>query len=231
MKRLHVLPAAAVHLFTGLGAICALLALSAASKGAFEQAFAWLGAALIIDGLDGPVARRLSIDGRMPHISGERLDLIIDYLNYVAVPAFILVQAKLVPGGYAILAGSVILLSSLYHFAHQGSKTHDCFFVGFPCVWNVIVFYFFALSVPPLTAFIAVMVFAVMTFIPLKWSHPLRVALLRPVTILITLVWAAASVWIVQHGFPGAPQAQIILLLGGLYFLALGAFRSFLWAR
>lgn len=223
---MSVWPAAAVHFLTSLGTVCALLAFQAASNHAWETAFAWLGVALIIDGLDGPLARKISIEIRWPRVSGERLDLIIDYLNYVAVPAFIMVQAKLMPQGFGILAGSIILISSLYHFADQGSKTRDCYFVGFPAIWNVIIFYFFAFDIPPMIAFAFILFFAVMTFVPLKWSHPLRVLQFRPITLPIITIWAGACIWTVAQGFPGSIVSQSLLAIGALYFLGLGAVRS-----
>lgn len=226
MKKLSVLPAVAVHLLTSLGAVCALFAFHSASKHSWEIAFGWLGIALVVDAIDGPLARRFAISGRLPHFSGERLDLIIDYLNYVFVPVFIMLQAKLLPEGAGLVAGSIILISSLYHFADIGSKTNDNYFVGFPALWNVIIFYFFAFDVPSNLVFAFILFFAALAFIPLKWSHPIRVSQFRPLTLSLMTVWAGACVYVVYQGFPGSLSSQILLALGALYFLALGSLRS-----
>ena len=65
-------PAVLVHLFTASGAVCGLFAIAAVSTGAWEAAFGWLGGALIIDGLDGTLARRAAAAARLPRFSGER---------------------------------------------------------------------------------------------------------------------------------------------------------------
>ena len=80
------LGAAAVHLLTASGAVLALLALRAVHQGDWQMMFVWLGAALIVDAADGPLARKLEVKTVLPRFSGERLDLIVDYLTYVAVP-------------------------------------------------------------------------------------------------------------------------------------------------
>ena len=113
---------ASVHLFTAVGAVVALLATRAMLNGAWEEAFGWLGLALLIDGIDGPFARRTQVAVRLPRFSGERLDLIIDYLTYVFVPALMLLQAGYLTGLSGLILASLILLSSLYHFSDTGSK-------------------------------------------------------------------------------------------------------------
>ena len=91
------LSAAAIHLLTATGAAFALLALIAASRGDWQWMFVWLGVALIVDTVDGPLARRVDVTRVLPRFSGERLDLIVDFLTYVAVPAFALSQSDLLP--------------------------------------------------------------------------------------------------------------------------------------
>ena len=51
------LSAAGIHLLTATGAAFALLALVAASRGDWQWMFVWLGVALIVDTVDGPLAR------------------------------------------------------------------------------------------------------------------------------------------------------------------------------
>ncbi len=89
--------AALVHVLTSAGAGLALLALLAAARADWQAMFLWLGVALIVDAIDGPLARRIKVQTILPRWSGERLDLIIDYLTYVAVPAFALCRSELLP--------------------------------------------------------------------------------------------------------------------------------------
>ena len=112
---------------------------------AWELVFAWLGVALLIDGIDGTLGARMAKVGtRLPRFSGERLDLVIDYVTYVFIPALALLLAGYLPGCLGWLLASLILLSSLFHFCDTESKTDDYSFVGFPAIWNIVAFYVFA---------------------------------------------------------------------------------------
>lgn len=223
----HTLPAFAVHLFTATGAVLALLALIAAAGHHWEAAFAWLGAALAVDAADGPMARAIHIKTRLPRFSGERLDLIIDYLTYVFIPAYILYEARFMPADLSTAAAALIVISSLYHFADCESKTEDGFFVGFPALWNLVVFYFFVFPTPSWLALAIVVTLAVFTFIPGKWVHPVRARRLRWLTAIVVTAWAIAAMSILATAFPGSPLAQITLALAGVYFVGVGVLRSF----
>src|SRR5262249_12381739 len=142
-------PAALVHVFTALGAVCALLAARAVLTGAWEQVFGWLGVALVIDGIDGTFARLADVQGKLPRFSGDRLDLVIDYVTYVFVPALDLLEAGFLgSGGWGVVLASLILVSSLFHFSDTENKTKDHCFVGFPAIWNIVAFYAFAFRMP-----------------------------------------------------------------------------------
>ena len=67
----RIVAAFAVHVFTACGAACALLALIAAVNGGWTAMFAWLGVALVIDGVDGTFARRLRVGEVLPRWSGD----------------------------------------------------------------------------------------------------------------------------------------------------------------
>ncbi|MDX2265380.1 MAG: CDP-alcohol phosphatidyltransferase family protein [Hyphomicrobiales bacterium] len=219
-------PAALAHVFTALGVIPAFLALIDAMNGVHERAFIWLGVALIIDGLDGPLARRLAVKQRAPRFCGERLDLIIDYITYVVVPAVMIHQSELVPEGLRTAAACLALLSALYHFSDTASKTSDDFFVGFPAVWNLVVFYLFCFPIGQGAALAVIVICAALTFTPLVFVHPVRVTALRPLTFAVMAAWAAAAVATVANGFPAEGLAQIGLAAGALYALGVGFARS-----
>ena len=141
--------AALVHALTASGAMLALLALRSANDGDVQMMFVWLGVALIVDTVDGPLARRVGVVKVLPRFSGERLDLIVDFLTYVAVPAFAFSQSDLLPEASRLPAGIAVILSSLFHMADQESKTKDGYFVGFPAIWNVVCLYLFVLVPRP----------------------------------------------------------------------------------
>lgn len=210
-------PAALVHLFTALGIVCALFASLAALAAAWEAMFAWLGVALLVDGLDGALARRASVEERLPRFSGERLDLVIDYVTYVFIPALALLQAGFLEGAWGVLLASLILLSSLFHFSDTESKAEDNSFVGFPAVWNLVAFYVFALGLSEGPTAVIVVACVALTFVPLKWAHPLRTSRLWPVTGVAMVLWAVAAAWTLGAGFPGPSPAQAVLLLTAVY--------------
>jgi phosphatidylcholine synthase len=220
------LGAASVHLLTASGAVLALLALRAVHQGDWRMMFVWLGAALIVDAADGPLARKLEVKTVLPRFSGERLDLIIDYLTYVAVPAYALTEAPLLPDQARLPAAAAILLSSLFHVADLESKTDEGYFVGFPAIWNIVLLYLFALGLLPYLALAVVALFVLATFVPLLAAHPFRVVRLRPLTCLITLLWVGAATAAIANPFPSPLCVQALLIATALYLAGLGLYRS-----
>ncbi len=222
-----ILPAVLVHVLTASGAVLALFALLAAAKADYEACFAWLGAALIVDGIDGPLARRFNVKRVLPRFSGEDLDNVIDYMTYVAIPAFIIATGPLVPASLAVPAAALIMLTSLYHFGDKDSKTDDGYFVGFPAVWNLVALYLLVVPVPQTAALAIIAVCAIFTFVPLKWLHPVRVRRLRPVTFAVMAVWAACAIAAVASGFPGSPAIQLVFLIALAYGIGISAAAGF----
>ena len=220
------LGAASVHLLTASGAVLALLALRAVHDGDWQMMFVWLGAALIVDAVDGPLARLLAVKTVLPRFSGERLDLIVDYLTYVAVPAYALTEAPLLPEAARLPAAAAILLASLFHVADRNSKTEEGYFVGFPAIWNVVLLYLFALGLSPGVSLAIVAIFVLLTFVPILAVHPFRVARLRPLTCLVTALWAGTAIAAIANPFPSPLWVQALLLLTAVYLGSVGLYRS-----
>jgi phosphatidylcholine synthase len=221
----HRAAAVAVHIFTASGIVCALMAMLAAIQGIWTGVFAWLGLALFIDGVDGTLARAVDIRRRLPRFSGEQLDLVIDYVTYVFIPAVVLHLAGLLPAGWGIVLSAMILLSSLYHFSDTASKTDDHCFVGFPAIWNIVAFYLFAFALPPWVCACVILLCVGLTFIPMRWVHPLRVEKLRAVTVGMMLAWSLAAFAVLWNGFAGSIWWRVILGAVAAYGIAL----SVLW--
>ena len=139
----------AVHVFTACGAACALLALIAAVGADWPKMFVWLGIALIIDGVDGTFARRLHTAELLPRWSGDVLDLVVDILTYVFVPAYAIATSGLLPQVLAVPLGALIVITGSLYFADRQMKTSDYYFRGFPALWNVAAFYLFLLKLSP----------------------------------------------------------------------------------
>ncbi len=223
----ELMAAAAVHVFTALGIVCALLATRATLAGSFEQAFFWLGVAFFIDGIDGTFARHFRVKARLPRFSGETLDLCIDYVTYVFVPALMLLEAKFLSGATGVALASLICMSSLYHFSDNGSKADDHCFVGFPAIWNIVVFYVFALGLSEIVTAVLVLVCVAFTFVPTKWVHPVRVEALFPINAGAMITWSIAAATAIYQGFPASLPIKLVLVAIAVYGVGL----SYAWGR
>lgn len=225
------LGAYSVHLLTATGAVLGMLALIAASSGNWPLMFAWLLLALLVDGLDGPLARRLDAARQAPAIDGALLDLVVDYLTYVFVPAFALFASGLLPDAAGWVAVSVICFGSALYFADTRMKTADRSFRGFPACWNMVVLGIFAVRPDPWMTLVVVLVLAVAMFLPVRFVHPVRTARWRMLTLAMTTVWFSAAVWAVLTGF-SPPLFVVIALLGSsAYLLGAGALQQLMNRR
>ncbi|HEY6259316.1 MAG TPA: CDP-alcohol phosphatidyltransferase family protein [Xanthobacteraceae bacterium] len=212
----------AVHVLTASGAALALVALLAAVRGAFEVMFLCLGIALIVDGIDGTIARAVKTAELLPRWSGEVLDLVVDFVTYVFVPAYAIAAGGLLPDWLAAPEGMVIVVTGAIYFADRRMKTEDNYFRGFPTLWNVVAFYLFVLKPAPWAAAALVALLAVLTFVPFKFLHPFRVARLRIVSMAAVVLWSALAAYALLRALaPGPWVAGGLLLLAG-YFVAVG---------
>jgi phosphatidylcholine synthase len=180
-----------VHLLTASGSFLAFLSLVAASEERWTAMFWWLGLALFVDGIDGPIARKLEVKEILPTWSGELLDNIIDYVTYVLIPAFALYQRGFMGEGLSFLSAAIIVVSSAIYYADTGMKTKENFFKGFPVVWNMVVFTLFVIEPGEWVSFAVVVVAGILTFVPVNFIHPVRVVRLRPINLGMTLAWCA----------------------------------------
>ena len=222
-----------VHLLTASGAVFAFLALLAIEARDWRLALIWIAAALAIDAFDGTLARWARVKTVAPRIDGETLDLIIDYLNYVFVPAVLIWRAELVPAGLAPWLAAAILVSALYNFTRRDLKTEDNYFRGFPALWNVVAFYLFVTGPAPEAAAIVVAALAALTFTSVPVVHPFRVRDYGRWLPLLSLLWALATIALVWPGWsPGARGLCLALSFGTLAALTgLGLLRGLRGAR
>jgi phosphatidylcholine synthase len=229
-----------VHAFTTFGIVAGFLALVAVLKGDAFTAFVWLGVALFVDGVDGSLARKARVTEYTPNFDGASLDLVIDYFTYVAVPALMVYWFNMVPLDlyftgitWSLICAVTIMAVSCYTFANVGMKSSDYYFVGFPALWNVVVLYFYLFDTGAITNFITVLVLAVLTFIPVKFVHPLRVTHWRKITIPMTVLWAAMTLsLILAKKFPenlGWVETVEVWLFGlaTAYFAWISLWRTF----
>ena len=214
-----------VHVFTACGAACALLALIAAVEAQWPKMFLWLGLALFIDGIDGTFARRLKVAEVLPRWSGDVLDLVVDILNYVFVPAYAIATGNLLPPVAAVPLALVVVVTGSLYFADRWMKTPDHYFRGFPALWNVAAFYLFLLKLAPWLAAIMVAALALLTFVPFHVLHPVRIPHLRALTTAALVAWAALALFALWQNLDPGFWAVAALCLLAIYFVGVGFLR------
>ncbi len=216
-----------VHAFTGTGILCGLLGLISVLDHSPRAALLWLTLAMVIDGLDGPMARKWAVEQLVPKVDGHTLDLVIDYVTCVLAPAIFMHEFNLLPEGWVSLwATGLILLTSLYGFSRTDLMTDDNYFRGFPAMWNVVATCMFVLQSRPNVNLVITLVLAALTVSSVKFAHPLRVRDLRRLTIAVTVVWLAAMVYATIITPRVEVWAQYLVGIGCLYFIALTIRRS-----
>jgi phosphatidylcholine synthase len=215
-----------VHVFTATGAALALLALILATGGHWAGMFLCLGLALLIDGLDGPMARAFNVEDLLPRWSGDTLDLVVDFTTYVFVPAYAIAASGLLPQFLAIPAGIVVVISGALYFADREMKTRDNYFRGFPAVWNLAAFYLYLLEPPEWAAALAILVLAALSFAPVKFLHPVRVKHWRKVNVSLLALWAALAFVAIVEDLSPSLYVTVPLSLIAVYFFVAGLLRS-----
>jgi phosphatidylcholine synthase len=209
-----------VHILTALGAGIALIALLEAVREHWAAMFGWLGVALVLDALDGPIARRLDVARVLPNWSGDVLDLVVDFVTYVFVPAYVIAASGLLLPLAAPLLGGGVAVSGALYFADRRMKASDNHFRGFPALWNVAAFYLFLLRPAPALASLTVGVLIALTFVPFHVLHPIRVVRLRNVTLALLVTWAVLAIITVINDFDVAAPVVLALCAIGAYVVA-----------
>jgi phosphatidylcholine synthase len=209
-----------VHIFTALGAGVALLALLEAVREHWAAMFVWLGVALVIDAADGPMARRLDVVQLQPNWSGDVLDLVVDFVTYVFVPAYAVTASRLLMPVGAPILGIGIAVSGALYFADRRMKSDDNHFRGFPGLWNIAAFYLFLLHWPPVLSSLAVAILIVATFLPFWVLHPLRVVRLRWLTLTLMALWGVLTIDVLVMDFDVQWPVTLALCLIAIYVVA-----------
>jgi len=211
-----------VHILTASGAYLAFLAVVAAGEERFVDMWWWLGLALAVDGIDGPIARKLKVTEVLPNWSGLMLDNVIDYVTYVLVPAYALYESGMIGEPLSFVAAGLIVVSSAVYYADIGMKTDENFFSGFPVVWNMFVFSLFVINPSELSAFIAILFAVVATFLPINFLHPVRVQRLRPLNLAVFTIWSLLGAAALLLHFETPEWLKWAVMAASLYLLVIG---------
>lgn len=217
----------ALHAYTASGTAIAFLALAAAVGGEEIAALWWLFLALLIDGTDGMLARRLRVKEVIPTFDGARLDDIVDYITYCLVPIFLLWYGGHLPEGrFGILLAVLPLLASSYQFCRTDAKTDDHFFLGFPSYFNVVAFYAIVFGPSPGTLATVLVVCSFLVFVPIRYVYPTRTVVFRRLSLTLTALWLgsyAAILWQMPEPSPLLLAFSILYLF---YYFGLSLYLS-----
>ena len=211
-----------VHLLTATGAVFSMMATLAAVDEKCGLMFLWLVVAFIVDGIDGPLARRYDVKTNAPQIDGVLMDLIIDYLTYVFIPAYALFKSGLLPGWTGWTAIIVITFASVVYLADTRMKTKDNSFAGFPSCWNMVVIVLFALEPNFWTSLCIVVVLAAAMFTNLKFIHPVRTERWRWISLPMALAWTFFAGWAAWVHFDPQSWAHWGLVVTSVYLIFVG---------
>jgi len=215
---LRIVAAYGVHLFTATGAVWGLLAILAIFDGNWKSMIIWMLLAMLVDGLDGALARWADVKTYANGIDGALLDNILDYLNYVLVPAVFLIKAEVLPPELRFIGASSILLTSAYQFTQTDAKTEDHHFKGFPSYWNVAILYTLLMNLPQWLNLAFLVLFNIMVFIPVKYIYPSRNNYLRQLTLVLTWLYAAIGIWgLLQYPHQPGWVGWVSLIYVGYY--------------
>ena len=208
----RLLRAWSVHLYTALGAVVAFLSILAIENANFRQAFWLMFLAVAIDATDGTLARAARVKELIPWFDGDRLEDIIDYLNYVMVPCLFLLRAELLPPPDARWLAALPLVASAYSFCQRDAKTADYFFLGFPSYWNIAAFYLYVLKTPLWINAFLIIILSILIFVPVRYIYPSRSPRFRSQTNLLGVLWGAALLLIIYR-LPEPPATLVFASL------------------
>lgn len=190
-----------VHILTALGAGLGLWALILTYDGFYQEAIWVLAISAIIDSIDGALARITQTKIHAPRIDGALMDNIIDFITWTIAPLLWIYAAMQLPLWVLIICA----IASAFGFSNTSAKTEDNFFLGFPSYWNIVVFYIFLLNLPTEFASAILLMFALVTFLPVKFIYPTRTSYLRPLTLVLGVIFGLQLIALMYYFDQSAP--------------------------
>lgn len=224
----------AVHAFTASAAFFGVLTLISIYQHDYIHALWFMAVAVVIDAVDGSLARLVHVKSVLPNMDGALLDNIVDYLNYVITPCFFLyVKPDMLPASYLLPIITAIIITSSYQFCQSDAKTADHFFKGFPCYWNVVVFYMFIFNTTMTTNAILLSILCVLIFVPIKYVYPSRLdyltesSSLKIVMHILSITYGISSAMILWNYPTINPLWLGLSMVYVVIYLTLSAYRTY----
>jgi len=209
------------------GILAGMAALVAVLDNAPTSAVVWLIVALIIDGIDGPIARKWLSYSEVPRFDGYILDLVIDYVTCVIVPAAFMWQFGVVThGNLGKIAIAAVIGSSALWFSQNNIESSDHYFRGFPAAWNMVVPTLWLLDAGASVNISITLLLSVLTLSNIEFAHTIKVERLRKINVISMAIWVIA---ILVMSFQTADvnlTEKLILLIGPLAVMGITADRA-----
>ena len=220
-QRSAVAKAWGVHLFTALGLVLAVFATLALIEHQIELMWLWLLIAMMVDGVDGTLARRARVKEVLPWFDGGILDILIDYITWTFLPAvFMYTNLPMGPKPLAAVLTVLVLWSSTLCYANEHWKSSDYYFRGFPAAWNIVAVSMYVLHTGTITNVVIVSALVILTMTPTYWTHPFRVKRFMKINIIAIVAWVLSVIWLVAvYPQPGGWVSLGMFWLGGGWFM------------
>lgn len=224
------LAAWSVHVFTASGLLAAFMGLLAVSAGDYRLAMGYVLLALVIDGVDGSLARLARVREVLPHVSGKTIDYVIDFFSYAILPAYLFYEAVDLPSTWRLVCAFAMLLSAALYYGKEGMVSADGkHFVGFPVLWNMVVYLlvFVLPGLAPVWVVALVLAFAVMHFLPILFAYPSRGGRWWVLTLLASFAFIVAAIMNVWYYPEPSPFWRGVCLFTSAYYAVLAAVDTF----
>ncbi len=178
-----------VHALTSSGVIAAFFSIICIHEHNWRMSMIWLLVAFFIDGIDGFFARLFRVKEVLPDFEGKNIDYVIDFATYAIIPAFFIYECGILGEEFRLPAVVSMLMVSAYYYGKSSMVSEDMYFIGFPVLWNLVVFYlFFVYSWSPLVNFISIIILSILHIIPLKYIYPSRTPRFRILNVTAALI-------------------------------------------
>lgn len=211
-----------VHILTALGAGLGLWAIILTYDGFYQEAVWVLAVAAIIDSIDGALARITQTKVHAPKIDGALMDNIVDFVTWTIAP-LLWIYATM---GLPVWVLLICAVASIFGFSNTKAKTEDNFFLGFPSYWNIVVFYIFLLELPIAFASAILLVFSLVTFLPVKFVYPTRTDFLRPLTLILGTLFALQLIALLYYFDESAPWLIYTSFIFPFYYFGLSFYMN-----
>ena len=215
-----------IHSITAFGAIAGLISLEEFINGNFRSGLLWLIICQLIDGFDGPIARKIDIHLHATRFDGHILDLVVDYVTCVMVPVAMLIRLDLLTSSYSFVFAGLIIFTGALWFARTDQETEDHWFNGFPAAWNLVIPTFIILGTRESYIEIIILLLSILSLTKLKFPHLVKVTFLRPLTWSLAVIYFMALTLLSVY-YPDGPSAlKPILSIFPLYIFGISIYHS-----